>query len=88
MPRHEPSGRQDAGEPPAAKVKMRLDAKGRWVAVHPPAETTPEMEASERPPTPDDPRPAAFRNDGKPGTGASESYPPASWSLAESIPSC
>jgi hypothetical protein len=62
MPRHEPSGRQDAGEPPAAKVKMRLDAKGRWVAVHPPAETTPETEAAERPPTPDDPRPAAFRN--------------------------
>ena len=62
MPRHEPSGRQDAGEPPAAKVKMRLDAKGRWVPVHEPRETTPEIEAAERPPQPDDPRPAAFQN--------------------------
>jgi hypothetical protein len=62
MPRHEPSGRQDAGEPPAAKVTMRLDAKGRWVAVHPPSETTETTEAAERPPTPDDPRTANLRN--------------------------
>jgi hypothetical protein len=62
MPRHEPSGRQDAGEPPAAKVKMRLDAKGRWVPVHPPSDTTTTTESAERPPTPDDPRPAAFQN--------------------------
>jgi hypothetical protein len=62
MPRHEPSGRQDAGEPPGAKVKMRLDAKGRWVPVVKPRETTPETEAAERPPLGDDPRPAAFRN--------------------------
>jgi len=41
---------------------MRMDSKGRWIAVHPPAETTPETQAAERPPTPDDPRPAAFRN--------------------------
>jgi hypothetical protein len=62
MPRHEPSGRQDAGEPPGAKVTMRLDAKGRWVAVHPPTETTETTEAAERPPTGEDPRPSAFRN--------------------------
>jgi hypothetical protein len=41
---------------------MRLDAKGRWVAVHPPSETTESTEAAERPPTGDDPRPSAFRN--------------------------
>jgi hypothetical protein len=62
MPKHEPSGRQDAGEPPAAKVKMRLDAKGRWVPVHPPREMVTTTEAAERPPTPDDPRQNAFRN--------------------------
>jgi len=43
------------------KVKMRLDAKGRWVPADPPPETTETTEAAERPPTPDDPRPAAFR---------------------------
>jgi hypothetical protein len=31
MPRREPAHRQTAGEPPPAKVKMRLDASGRWV---------------------------------------------------------
>jgi hypothetical protein len=62
MPKHEPSGRQDAGEPPSAKVKMRLDAQGRWVAVHAPRVTSTTTEAAERPPTPDDPRPNAFRN--------------------------
>ena len=41
---------------------MRLDAKGRCVAVRRPRETTETTEAAERPPTPDDPRPAAFRN--------------------------
>jgi hypothetical protein len=61
MPRHEPAGRADAGEPPGQKVKMRLDAKGRWVPVVPERETRPTVEAAERPPTPDDPRPAAFR---------------------------
>ena len=61
MPRHEPAGRADAGEPPAAKVKMRLDANGRWVPVVPKRETAPTTEAAERPPTPDDPRPSAFR---------------------------
>ena len=41
---------------------MRLDAKGRWVAVRAPRETTETTEAAERPPTGDDPRPSAFRN--------------------------
>jgi hypothetical protein len=62
MPRHEPSGRQDAGEPPGAKVKMRLDAKGRWVPVIKKRVTHEATEAAERPPQGDDPRPAAFRN--------------------------
>jgi hypothetical protein len=61
MPRHEPAGRADAGEPPPSKVKMRLDANGRWVPVVVKAETKTATEAAERPPTPDDPRPAAFR---------------------------
>src|SRR3954453_9613811 len=59
--RHEPSGRQSAGEPPPAKVKMRLHTKGRWMPVEEPRVTTETTEAAERPPTPDDPRPAAFR---------------------------
>ena len=55
MARHEPAKNQQAGEPLPGKVKMRLDAKGRWVAVEPPRETTETTEAAERPPTPDDP---------------------------------
>jgi hypothetical protein len=62
MPRHEPARNQTAGEPPPSKVKMRLDANGRFVPVLPPVETTETTEAAERPATPDDPRPAAFRN--------------------------
>jgi hypothetical protein len=62
MARHEPAGRESAGEPPAARVTMRLDAKGRWQPVLPPRETVETVEAAERPATPDDPRPAAFRN--------------------------
>ena len=61
MARHEPAAKQSAGEPLPGKVKMRLDAKGNWVAVEPPRQTTETIEAAERPPTPDDPRPAAFR---------------------------
>jgi hypothetical protein len=61
MPRHQPA-RTGTGEPIGEKVKMRLDEKGRWVPVLPPAETTETTEAAERPPTPDDPRPNAFRN--------------------------
>ncbi len=62
MPRQEPARNQTAGEPLGSKVKMRLDAKGRWVPVLPPTETTETTEAAERPATPDDPRNAAFRN--------------------------
>jgi hypothetical protein len=43
------------------KLKVQLDAKGEWRAVEPPRETVETIEAAERPPTPDDPRPAAFR---------------------------
>ncbi len=61
MARHQPAKNQTAGEPPPARVKMRLDAKGRYVPVEEPRDTTETTEAAERPPTPDDPRPAAFR---------------------------
>ena len=40
---------------------MRLDAKGRWVSAEPKPETVETIEAAERPPTPDDPRAAPFR---------------------------
>jgi len=62
MPRQEPAKSQTAGEPPPSKVKMRLDAKGRWVPAEPPREMTETIEAAERPTTPDDPRTAPFRN--------------------------
>jgi hypothetical protein len=62
MPRHEPARNQTAGEPPSLKVKVQLDPSGKWRPVEPPRETTETTEAAERPPTPDDPRPAAFRN--------------------------
>jgi hypothetical protein len=42
---------------------MRFDpATGRFVPVEEPRETNETTEAAERPPTPDDPRPAAYRN--------------------------
>jgi hypothetical protein len=62
MPRHEPARRQSAGEPPKLNIKVALDPSGKWRAVEPPRETVETTEAAERPPTPDDPRPAAFRN--------------------------
>jgi hypothetical protein len=62
MPRQEPARNQTAGEPIGEKVKMRLDAKGRWVPVLDPTVKVATTEAAERPPTPDDPRNAAFRN--------------------------
>ncbi|HWK29077.1 MAG TPA: hypothetical protein VNS09_21125 [Solirubrobacter sp.] len=62
MARQEPARSQSAGEPPNLKVKVKLDAQGRWRAVSEPRETTEVTEPAERPPTPDDPRPAAFRN--------------------------
>ena len=62
MPTHEPSGRQSAGGLPDLKVKMRLE-NGRFVPVEEPRELT---ETTEEPHTarwsPDDPRPAAYRN--------------------------
>ena len=61
MPRHEPSRRQTAGEPPPSKVKMRLDDKGNWVPIVLDIEPVEPAEPAERPPTPDDPRPAAMR---------------------------
>ena len=61
MPKHEPSGRQSAGEPPNLKVKMRLE-NGRFVPVEEPRDLTETTEAAERPPTPADPRPASYIN--------------------------
>jgi hypothetical protein len=62
MPRQEPARSQTAGEPPPLKVKVQLDAQGKWQPVEPPRETTETIEVAERPTTPDDPRPAPFRN--------------------------
>jgi hypothetical protein len=61
MARHQPA-KTGTGEPLGPKVKMRLDAKGRFVPVQEERDTTETTEAAERPPTPDDPRPAAHRN--------------------------
>ena len=38
MARHEPAGRQSAGEPPPLKLKVQLDPSGKWQAVEPPRE--------------------------------------------------
>jgi hypothetical protein len=62
MPRHEPLGRAAPGEPPDMKVRMRRDKDGKLEVVLPPKETVETTEAAERPPTPDDPRPANLRN--------------------------
>jgi hypothetical protein len=61
MPRHEPSGRQSAGEPPPLKLKVQLDPAGKWRAVEPERKLVETIEAAERPPTPDDPRASPFR---------------------------
>jgi hypothetical protein len=61
MPRQEPARNQTAGEPPPLKLKVQLDPAGKWRAVEPERELIETIEAAERPPTPDDPRPAAFR---------------------------
>jgi hypothetical protein len=61
MARHQPA-KTGTGEPLGPKVKMRLDEKGRFVPVQPEQDTTETTEAAERPPMPDDPRPAAYRN--------------------------
>ena len=61
MPRYERAPREAAGEPPKLTLKVQLDASGKYRAVEDPKELTETIEAAERPPTPDDPRPAAFR---------------------------
>ena len=61
MPRHEPSRRQTAGEPPPSKVKMRLDEKGKWVPIVLDIDTVETTEPSKLPLMPEDPRPAAMR---------------------------
>jgi hypothetical protein len=61
MPRHEPSRRQSAGEPPPPKVKMRLDEKGKWVPIVLDAETVEEAGPEKPTLRPDDPRPAGLR---------------------------
>ncbi len=43
------------------KLKVQLDPSGKWRAVEPQRELVETIEAAERPPTPDDPRPSAFR---------------------------
>jgi hypothetical protein len=61
MPKREP-GHQHSGEPLGNVVKLRRDANGRLVPADLKQETTPTTEAAERPPTGEDPRPAAYRN--------------------------
>ena len=46
----------------AQKVRTRLDGNGGFVPELAKREMMETIEAAERPPTPDDPRPAAFRN--------------------------
>jgi hypothetical protein len=60
MPKHEP-GHQASGQPLGNVVRMKRDAKGRFVPAEPKPETVTTTEAAERPPFPEDPRPAAFR---------------------------
>jgi hypothetical protein len=63
MARHERS-RQPIPAPPSGplRIQARRDANGRVQIVTPKRSLTPTVEAAERPPQPDDPRPAAFRN--------------------------
>jgi hypothetical protein len=61
MPRHERAPRESAGEPPKLTLKVQLDASGKYRAVEDPKETTETVEAAERPPLPDDPRAASWR---------------------------
>jgi hypothetical protein len=60
MPKREP-GHQHSGEPLANVVRLRRDANGRYVPADPKPETVTSLEAAERPPIPDDPRPVAFQ---------------------------
>jgi hypothetical protein len=64
MPRREPS-RQPVPSGPLSgpvQVRVRRDADGRVQIVSPPRSLIATVEAAERPPQPDDPRPALLRN--------------------------
>jgi hypothetical protein len=63
MARHERS-RQPIAAPLSGPIRIqaRRDANGRLQIVAPERTLTPTVEAAERPPQPDDPRPTAFRN--------------------------
>jgi hypothetical protein len=66
MPRHERAPRETAGAPPAKGTPLKLNARrgadGRLEIDAPGRELKATVEAAERPPTPDDPRPAGVRN--------------------------
>jgi hypothetical protein len=64
MARHERSRQPVAAQPLSGplRIKARRDANGRVQIVGPKPPVTPVVEAAERPPQPDDPRPAPFRN--------------------------
>ena len=64
MARHEPLGRAAPGAPPGMKVTVRMGADGKPHVVVPSHETTETVEVAEKPPIPDDPRPAHLRNVG------------------------
>jgi hypothetical protein len=63
MARHERS-RQPVAAPlnGPLRIQARRDANGRVQIVVPKRPLTPTVEAAERPPQADDPRPAVFRN--------------------------
>jgi hypothetical protein len=64
MPRHEPSRQPVPAEPlhGPVHVRVRRDAEGRMQIVTPERKLIPTVEAAERPPQADDPRPAMLRN--------------------------
>jgi hypothetical protein len=64
MPRSEPSPHPVPAQPLSGPVQVRArrDADGRLKIVSPPRSLTATVEAAERPPQPDDPRPALLRN--------------------------
>jgi hypothetical protein len=66
MARHERAPREIAGGPPGKGAPLKLSARrgadGKLEIEAPDRELTATVEAAERPPTPDDPRPAAVRN--------------------------
>jgi hypothetical protein len=64
MARHVPSTQPLPAEPLSGPIQVhaRRDADGRLQIVTPLRRLTATVEAAERPPQPDDPRPAMFRN--------------------------